>query len=359
MIKFIRVFILVILLNLLFLTTISATFIADDVSIMQNVNESETSNYININKEVVQQTKHFGILSTIIFTIIIVLIISVLTIYITKKNNKLKYFLVKNKMIIMIVSIILICSIAIAFGVYAQITNKGITTEKKQENENSYEELKNNFKDIFTNSINKQANTNLNYNYDEILYCAYDIKEEKSGNYNINAKLPLFKLEGDIISNINKEIFDTFGRKIIDIINNSSAYTTYNLDYVAYVNENIISLVIKCNYKDGTNPQRTIIQTYNYDIENDRLLSLKEALDYKKLNKEEVQNKVYNKIKDINKQMQNISEQGYNVYVRNEKDTMYEIDNTSNYFLGKDNSLYIVYAYGNNNFTSEIDLVIF
>ena len=273
--------------------------------------------------------------------------------------NNIKYIFRKNKMLIIIISILLVCSIAIAFGVYDQITDTGTTKGKKQENEIDYEELENSFKDIFTNSINKQANANSSYNYEEILYCAYDIKEEKSGNYNINAKLPLFKLEGDIISNVNKEIFDTFGRKIIDIINNSSTYTTYNLDYVAYVNENIISLVIKCNYKDGTNPQRTIVQTYNYDIEQNKLLSLQEALDYKKLNKEEVQNKVYNKIKDINKQMQNISEQGYNVYIRNEEDAMYEIDNTANYFLGKDNSLYLVYAYGNNNFTSEIDLVIF
>ena len=273
--------------------------------------------------------------------------------------NNIKYIFRKNKMLIIIISILLVCSIAIAFGVYDQITDTGTTKGKKQENEIDYEELENSFKDIFTNSINKQANANSSYNYEEILYCAYDIKEEKSGNYNINAKLPLFKLEGDIISNVNKEIFDTFGRKIIDIINNSSAYTTYNLDYVAYVNESIISLVIKCNYKDGTNPQRTIIQTYNYDIEQNKLLNLQDILDYKKLSKEEVQNKVYNKFKDINKQMQNISEQGYNVYIRNEEDNMFEIDNTSNYFLGKDNSLYLVYAYGNNNFTSEIDLVIF
>lgn len=272
--------------------------------------------------------------------------------------NNIKYIFRKNKMLIIIISILLVCSIAIAFGVYAQITNTGTTKAKKQENEIDYEELENSFKDIFTNSINKQANVNSSYNYEEILYCAYNI-EEKSDNYNIKAKLPLFKLEGDVISNVNKEIFDTFGRKIIDIINNSSAYTTYNLDYVAYVNQSIISLVIKCNYKDGTNPQRTIVQTYNYDIEQNKLLTLQDILDYKKLSKEEVQNKIDNQIKDINKQMQNISEQGYNVYVRNEKDTMYKIDNTANYFLGKDNSLYLVYAYGNNNFTSEIDLVIF
>ena len=272
---------------------------------------------------------------------------------------KIKYFIEKNKMLIMLISIILICSIAIAVGVYAQITNKGIATEKKQENEISYDDLRDNFKSSFTNTINKAENANSNYNYEEILYCAYNIEEEKSGKYNINAKLPLFKLENDVISNVNKEIFDTFGREIINIINTATEYTTYNLDYVAYVNGNVISLVIRCNYKDGTNPQRTIVQTYNYDIENNKMLSIQDILEYKKLNKEEVQNKIYSQIKEINMQMQNISEQGYNIYVRNEEDSMYEIDNTYNYFLGENNYLYLIYAYGNNNYTSSMDVIRF
>lgn len=275
--------------------------------------------------------------------------------------NNLKYILRKNKMLIIVIAILLICSIAIAFGVYAQIINKGVKTEKEeQENEISYDDLRDEFKkNSFTNSINKQESANLNYNYDEILYCAYDIKEEKSGQYNINAKLPLFKLESDVISNINKEIFDTFGRKIVDIISNTSVYTTYNLDYVAYINGNVISLIIKCNYKDGTNPQRTIIQTYNYDIENNKLLTIQDLLDYKNLNEEEVQNKVHEQIKEISKQMQSISDQGYNIYIRDEEDSIYEIDNTYNYFLGENNYLYLVYAYGNNNYTSEMDVLRF
>lgn len=272
---------------------------------------------------------------------------------------EIKYFFIKNKMLIMVISIILICSIAIAFGVYAQITNRGTSKEKKQVNQINYEELKNSFKEIFTNNINIEENANLDYNYNEIIYCAYDIQEEKNGKYNVNAKIPLFKIDDEEISNVNKEIFDTFGLKIIDIAENAVVYTTYNLDYVVYVNGDIISLVIKCNYKDGSNPQRTIIQTYNYDIRNNKVLSLQDILECKKLNKEEVQNKIYNEIKEVNTQKESISEQGYNVYIRNEADSIYKVENTTNYFLGKDNNLYLVYAYGNNNFTSEIDLVIF
>ena len=38
---------------------------------------------------------------------------------------------------------------------------------------------------------------------------------------------------------------------------------------------------------------------------------------------------------------------------------MYKVENTPDFFIGKDNHLYLVYAYGNNNYTSEVDLLIF
>lgn len=270
---------------------------------------------------------------------------------------KLKYFLQENKILIMIISIILICSIAISIGVYAQITNPG--NKNDNETDSNYEDLKNNFEDIFTNSINKETTAKLNINYDELLYCRYNIKEEKNGKYNIDAKIPEFKGESEVIQNINKEIFDTFAGEIIKIANTATVYTTYNLDYVAYVNNNVVSLVIMCKYKNGTNPQRRIIQTYNYDIEKDKLLNIEDIISYKNLNEEEIEKTVREEIKKVNNQKKNINNQGYNVYVRDEDSEIYKIENTSNFFLGKNNYLYLVYAYGNNNYTSEMDLVIF
>ena len=46
---------------------------------------------------------------------------------------------------------------------------------------------------------------------------------------------------------------------------------------------NIISLAIMCKYKDGTKAQRKIVKCYNYDIENDKLLSIEDIIEYKKL----------------------------------------------------------------------------
>lgn len=273
---------------------------------------------------------------------------------------KLKYIFRENRMLIMIISIILVCSIAIAIGVYAQITNKGVIgNSKTDKTDNNYEDLKNNFEEIFTNSVNKEATAKLNINYDELLYCRYNIKEENT-KYSINAKIPEFKGESEKIKKINKEIFDTFAGEIIKIANNTtSAYTTYNLDYVAYVNNNIISLVIMCKYKNGTTPQRKIIQTYNYNIEKDELLDIEDIIQYKNLNKEEMEKLVKEEIKKVNVQKKNITNEGYNLYLRDENSDIYEIENTPNFFLGKNNYLYLVYAYGNNNYTTETDLIIF
>ena len=127
--------------------------------------------------------------------------------------KKIKYILKKNKIIILITTIILICAIAIAVGVYAQVTNRSVMKYKKSEETNSYEDLENNFDNIFTNTINKEVTANQSVNYDEIIYCAYNIENE-DGNYSIDAKIPLFKIENDVTKQINKEIYDTFANTI-------------------------------------------------------------------------------------------------------------------------------------------------
>ncbi|MBO4815384.1 MAG: hypothetical protein J5507_00100 [Clostridia bacterium] len=273
--------------------------------------------------------------------------------------SKLKYILKEKRMLIALIAILLICSIAIAIAVYAQVTNKGVKIPESEKVDVDYEELKNNFQDIFTNTINKEDTAKLNINYDELLYTRFNIKDEKNGKYTIEARLPGFKEDSEVLQKINQEIFDIFAKEMLRIGESATSYTTFNLDYVGYVNNNIISLAIMCKYKDGTKAQRKIVKCYNYDIENDKLLSIEDIIEYKKLDKNKMQKKVNEEIKKINKQMKNISDQGYNVFLREEESEIYKIENTENFFLGRNNYLYLVYAYGNNNYTSEIDLVIF
>ncbi len=274
----------------------------------------------------------------------------------------LKYIWRDKKQLIIIIGIILVCSIAIAIGIYAQVTNSKITKTKEERIEANYEDLKNNFDTIFTNTVNKEGTVNVenaNVNYDELIETKYDVNEKKETKYSIVAKIPLFKKETETTKKINQEIFNTFGGKIVDIITNSNTDTIYNLGYVGYINDNILSLVIKCTLKEGTKAQRTIIQTYNYNIDEDRIVTLDEIMQKRNLDKEKVQNQITQEITKLSKQNASFANQGYNVYVRNPNDDIYKVENTPNFFLGKNKTLYLVYAYGNNDYTSETDLVIF
>lgn len=274
----------------------------------------------------------------------------------------LKYIWRDKKQLIIIIGIILVCSIAIAIGIYAQVTNSKITKTKEEKIEANYEDLKNNFDTIFTNNVNKEGAINVenaNVNYDELIETKYNVNEKKETKYSIVAKIPLFKKETETTKKINQEIFNTFGGKIVDIITNSNTDTIFNLGYVGYINDNILSLVIKCTLKEGTKAQRTIIQTYNYNIDEDRIVTLDEIMQKRNLDKEKVQNQITQEITKLSKQNASFANQGYNVYVRNSNDDIYKVENTPNFFLGKNKTLYLVYAYGNNDYTSETDLVIF
>ena len=186
-----------------------------------------------------------------------------------------------------------------------------------------------------------------------------DINEKKETKYSIVAKIPLFKKETETTKKVNQEIFNTFGGKIVDIITNNKAYTIYNMGYVVYINDNIMSLVIKCTLKEGTNPQRTIIQTYNYNLDEDKLVSIDELIQKRNLDKEQMQKQITDEITKVSEQNTSIINQGYNVYKRNPNDDIYKIENTKNFFLGKNKTLYLIYAYGNSDYTSETDLIIF
>ena len=95
--------------------------------------------------------------------------------------KNLKYVLTKNKITVIIATILFICAIAIAIGVYAQVTNRKVIDKDKKVGELiDYEELENNFDEIFDNTIKLSETANQDINYDEIIYCAYDIKPEEN-----------------------------------------------------------------------------------------------------------------------------------------------------------------------------------
>ena len=77
----------------------------------------------------------------------------------------------------------------------------------------------------------------------------------------------------------------------------------------------------------------------------------------KQLSVEDVENKINEEITTEQQKVQDLKSLGYSIFERNPDDEMYKVQNSKEFFV-KDGKIYIIYAYGNENLTSEMDLVI-
>ena len=101
-----------------------------------------------------------------------------------------------------------------------------------------------------------------------------------------------------------------------------------------------------------------LIKTYNYNLSSNETLNINQVLNYRTLNEKTVQNKINEVIKEAEQTASTYKELGYTKYLRDPKDDMYKVQNTSVFFLGEGKALYILYPYGNSRNTSEFDLLV-
>lgn len=271
---------------------------------------------------------------------------------------------------ILYAGILAICVLAIIISILVLVFEKKGEVKKPitsvHASEEEYLQMEADFEKIFTNETINQINQNILISNkikkeDEIIGTAYENKEKVAGKYSLNVKMPYININNSTVKEYNKEIEQIFMQKALDIINDSeSKDIVYTVDYIAYINENnILSIAIRSILKEGSNAQRTIIQTYNYNFRNNKETTLEELMEAKGLSKNDVENKVTNKIKQEQTKVEELEKLGYSIFKRDYTNDMYKTENTTEFFLGKDNFLYLVYAYGNENYTSELDLVIF
>lgn len=270
-----------------------------------------------------------------------------------------------NKKVITIYTIIgIICVIAIFVVIGVQILGNDIIDSmfginkltKRTEQEEA--ELKVNFENIFNNEIEEKENYDTKkINKDEkVVYTSYQ-KEEKNNNYELNINIPYINIKNNTVQNFNQEIKDTFEKKAEEILENPEQNTIFTVKYTATIKNDILSLIIYSDLKQDLSAQRTIIQTFNFNLENNKELTLDEILEIYDINKNEVQNKINKDIEKEQKKSEDLIELGYNVFSRDINSEIYKIDNIKEYFV-YNNNIYIIFAYGNNQMTGEMDLVI-
>lgn len=272
-----------------------------------------------------------------------------------------------RKLVFILIGII--CVISIIFALYSQFyyskpnnNNVQKITETGKINDN---DLINNFENIFLNKINYQNNNISNnnkkdYNKD-LIYTSYEITEQFPNKYSINAKIPAINLNYSNINSINNDIDSTFKNKISDIIAGSknSENQLYDVEYMGYVNSNILSLVIKATLKSGNNAQRVMVKTYNYNLTSNEELKLGQVLALKGVSKTFAKKKINETITKANVSSQSLKDLGYSVFIRDLNSNIYNIENTSTFFIGENGVLYVLYPYGNSNLTSEMDIIVF
>ena len=270
----------------------------------------------------------------------------------------------KKKTIIIYTTSILICILSIAVVVCLQILGNDIVNnffgvnkivKKTEEEEN---ELKSNFDNLFNNQLELRESYSVHkINEDkEIIYTSFSYTEQTS-DYELDIHIPYVNIKNKTAQNYNNQISEIFEDKANTIIESKSKNTIYTVKYQAYLENNILSLVIYSELKQSSSPQRVVIQTFNFNLDNSKQLSLEDMIDIYGLDKNYVQNKITDEIKKAEEKSKDLQNLGYNVFSRDVKSDIYNIENSNEFFV-HNNNLYIIYAYGNDSLTSEMDLVV-
>lgn len=270
------------------------------------------------------------------------------------KNTKIK---------VIYLIVIIICVVIISIAVYLQFFTEekigvifGITGKDED-----YSELEVNFNNIFTNNYEILDNTDINVaklEQNDIVFSKFK-KELQNERFTINVAIPLINIDEDITKKFNEEIQNAFKLKTESVLQSTDEKVFYTVSYKAYIQNDILSLVIKSELKENESKQRVIVQTYNYNLKEKREVTLEEIFNLKSIKLDFADSKIRNTIKTKQQKNKSLSDLGYNLYQRDYTSPVYDIKNSKQYLFGKDGRIYVIYAYGNEDFTSEMDLVIF
>ncbi len=276
---------------------------------------------------------------------------------------------INKRQLILYISIIVFCIISVIIAFYVQFYTRidigamigleqktGIGNKTEEEEEN----LRASFGTLFINNIENEDDRNNNKKIDQnksLVYTKYEKKESKINSYDLEVHIPYINIAGETVEKYNKEIEGIFENMTNKVLQSENKNLVYTVDYAASIQDDILSVSIKSNLKDGSKAQKVIIQTYNYDLRNNKEITLEEILKIKQLDINEVQSKIKKEIAVEQQKAQDLKSLGYNIYARDVYSDIYNIDKTTEFYLSE-NALYMIYAYGNQTGTTEMDIVI-
>lgn len=273
---------------------------------------------------------------------------------------------ISKKRLIIYITIAIVCIVAIIVVIGVQILGNDVIDNmfginkitKRSEEEEA--ELKNNFDNIFDNTVEDKGEYQIQKirSSEGIVFTIYN-NEKKENGYEVNVNLPCININEKDVLDFDNEIISAFGGKATSITNSEkeNQNTIYTVKYKAYVANDILSLVVYSDLKQSTSAQRVMIQTFNYDLKENKKLSLSDMINKFGLKEFDIQNKINTDIEKEQKKSEDLINLGYNVFSRDTNSDIYKVENITEYFV-YNNNIYIIFAYGNDKITSERDIVI-
>ncbi len=272
--------------------------------------------------------------------------------------------------VVFFVIVALICIVALGLGIYIQFFYQYSDTDpfmigihigaKKTAEE--YTLLKNNFNEIFMNDLkvnSEEIDVNKLEEEKELTYTAYHLVNEDETYYSVDAQIPIINIDSEEIQKVNAEIKNEYYNKANSVMRQSEGNIIYKVSYASYVNADYLSVVIKAILKEEGKSEKVSIKTYTYSMTKQKLVSLQDLIELKQSTSEEVQKNINTEIKKAYENAQIIASEYGTLYERDLNSDMYKIENSKVYFLTDEGYVYIIYPYGNDAYTNEMDIVIF
>ena len=268
------------------------------------------------------------------------------------------------------VVLILVCIVALCLGIYAQFFYKyfdtyvimlGINIGSKKTAE-EIEILKSNFNNLFTNSIiinSENVRTDKMEPSKDLVYTGYNFADEDENYYTVNAQIPILNINHEKAKAINADIKSEFYDKANSVMRKKDGKNIYTVTYASFVNGNVLSIAVKSSLKEEGKAEKVTVKTYNYSIADNEMVTLSDLIREKETTEEAVQTTITNDVKKAYTNAKIIADQYGTLYERDLSSDMYKVENTKTYFLTQDGYVYIVYAYGNSDYTNEMDIIIF
>ena len=146
---------------------------------------------------------------------------------------------------------------------------------------NDYLKLRNYLPDYakeFFDNLYKQHKQLSSIKISNIFFDNYDME-------NYQRIIPYFNIDSETARNYNQQIKSLFKDKSESVLSSTSRKNViFNVKYKVYENNNILSLVILSELKEGNSNERIIIQTYNYNLETNQMVNVNDIINQKNIN---------------------------------------------------------------------------